>query len=111
MIALGADPVDTPDINPDSDTYSVYSDMNSVTPSSHCHTLVSYTQSGKVYYSGNSTIYPDDQEITDEDLEDLTTADFDSIDFTEPATIDDEDGALSAHDGSDHPPKRKRISF
>ena len=107
MIALGADPTDTPDLHFDSDTYSVYSDMNSVTPSTHCHTLVSYTRSGKVIYDGASTIYPDDQDLTDEDLKDLATTDFDSVDFAEPSSIDDDDEKLKAHDGSDNPPKRR----
>ena len=107
MIALGADPVDTPEIDLNSDAYSVYSDMNSVTPSSHCHTIVSYTRSGRVIYETPSTVYPEDQDITDEDLKDLTTADFDSINFNEPSTFDGDDDILAAHDGSDHPPKRK----
>ena len=109
LIALGSDPTDTPDLKFESDAYSVYSDMNSVTPSSHCHTNVSYTRSGKVFYNGASTIYSEDQNITDEDLKDLTSADFDSIDFAGPTAIDDQDEKLKAHDGSDSPPKCKII--
>ena len=107
IIAIGADPTDTPEIHLESDAYSVYSDLNSVTPSSHCHTLVSYTRSGKVFYEGASTIYPDEQELTEEDFKDLTTQDFDSIDFAEPSAVDENDEKLKAHDGSDCPPKCK----
>ena len=107
MIATGADPTHTPDLHFESDAFSVYSDMNSVTPSTHCHTFVSYTRSGKIIYDGASTVYPEDQDLTDEDLKDLITADFDSIDFAAPTAIDEEDEKLKAHDGSDNPPKCK----
>ena len=117
LIALGADPVDTPEGEFDADSYSVWSDMSATTRKTNATTATG-TTSGNVYYDDESTIYADENstvlndgnldDITEEDFKDLTSGDFDHIQFPDADAPEfDHEIDWEKHDGSSLAPNRK----